>query len=531
MTDYTELELKTFDISGRDSNLSLSVTSLALVSDLPSPQQSSEELCRLIQSKQLWLVSPGVCRIQIIVRQNKLPDGIEVGFLEHLANAICQCSLWASLGLTIKQEDIQYQPLYEGAPNLYFIVEHPQKSSVLLSPTHSPTARFNGIECIFSYNSETPEISQVDMEQADTHNTNMDAYSHGATSELKALDWNNFYEDDRPADYWDDPMPNMPVNQAQQRWDDAGYLAQVALHVIIGTRERVRGLRVFHLDTRPSLLQLTPTIWNAHYLKAVTFHVANFPVISSILAMTSRSKSPTLRRKSIKLLVGDAYNDDSQEGSGTEIDINIYRDSIHQRLWDLVQIKLKPAIYMKKPNRGFHSQWSETTNETFESTPIKSEDLDEYEDGVLINMGNNDVDFSGAANDGWPFYGFQEYEIQDGVEFDDAAGYQQWWDENEGMEFADEDLPMEDIDVIEQDEIVYPPDFSLHASFPNWYTSNTENLDETPTDGQYTSGDFGDPAMNVDDLQEPDYLYDADTIYNAINVVQLGPETEIWVEL
>ncbi|OTA57228.1 hypothetical protein K449DRAFT_139876 [Hypoxylon sp. EC38] len=272
MTDYTELELKTFDISGRDSNLSLSVTSLALVSDLPSSQKSPEELCRLIQSKQLWLVSPGVCRIQIIVRQNKLPivpEGAEIGFLEHLADTICQCSVWATLGLTIKQEDIQYQPLYNGAPNLYFTVEHPQKASVLLSPTHNPTARFNGIECLFCYNSETPETSQVKTEQADTRGTNMNAYHLERISELEALGSNNAYEEETSAEYWDDPMLDMSMSQAQQRWNDAGYLAQVAIHVIIGTRERIRGLRVYHLDTRPSLLQLAPAIWNAHYLKVI----------------------------------------------------------------------------------------------------------------------------------------------------------------------------------------------------------------------------------------------------------------------
>lgn len=100
MAGYTELELKTFELSSIYSDSSISVTSVALISDLPS-QYSSEELYRLIQSKELWLVSPGLCRIQIIIDRSRfsmLSDEADVGFLEHLADAICQCSVSQSCG-------------------------------------------------------------------------------------------------------------------------------------------------------------------------------------------------------------------------------------------------------------------------------------------------------------------------------------------------------------------------------------------------------------------------------------------------
>ncbi|KAI0833013.1 hypothetical protein F5Y06DRAFT_307442 [Hypoxylon sp. FL0890] len=528
MADYTELELKTFDLSSRDSDLSLSVTSLALISDLPSPQQSSEELCQLIQSKQLWLVSPGVCRIQIIVRQNQLSlssDGIEVGFLEHLADVICQCSIWPSLGLTIRQEDIHYQPLYNGAPNLYFIVEHTQKSSVLLSPTHNPTARFNGIECLFCYNSDTPGASQVDTEQADAQDTNISTYFPGAVSEFEAIDSTNPYEDEISGDYWNDPIPDVPLNQARQRWNDAAYLAQMALQITIGVKERIRGLRIVHLDAQPSLLQLAPAIWNGHYLKAMTFHVAKFPIISNIIATVSRGRSPALRRKSIKLLIGS-----DEEGAGAEIDINIYRNSIHKRLWNLVQTELEPTIRMKDTTKSLYPQWSETTNEAFDFIPAEFEGLDEYESGVPINMdGSHGTVFHDAVEDGQPFYGYLGHEIWDNdIEFDDTAEYQQYW-ENEGVRFIDEELPMEDTDVVKQeDEAIYPPDFSLHASYPNWYSSDIGAPDETTTDEQFIAEGFSHPGMAVD---EPARLYDVDSIYITTNELPFSPEAELWDEL
>lgn len=93
MAHHTELELKTFELSSIYSDLTLSITSVALVSDVPS-EYPPDELCRLIQESQLWLVSSGLCRIQIIVDQSRLPMSSEearISFLEHLADTICEC--------------------------------------------------------------------------------------------------------------------------------------------------------------------------------------------------------------------------------------------------------------------------------------------------------------------------------------------------------------------------------------------------------------------------------------------------------
>lgn len=84
------------------------------------------------------------------------------------------------------------------------------------------------------------------------------------------------YEDVWPDPYLEDSMIDNPANQTRHDWDNAAYLAQMAIFVTIGIKKRLRGLRLFQLETRPSLLELAPAIWNAHYLK-----VGWFPSIKS----------------------------------------------------------------------------------------------------------------------------------------------------------------------------------------------------------------------------------------------------------
>ncbi|KAI2471753.1 hypothetical protein F4781DRAFT_439651 [Annulohypoxylon bovei var. microspora] len=534
MADYIELELKTFELSSGDSRSSLSVTSLALISGLPPLQCPSEELYQLIQSKQLWLVSPGFCRIQIIVCQNRLSmtsDESEVGFLEHLADAICQCSLWPTLGLTIKQEDIQCQPPYDGAPNLYFIVEHPQKSSLLLSPPHSPTARFNGIECLFRYQSDNPEAAYSATERYDICDTDMDDYSPETTLQLEDL--NHTYEGAMLEDYWDDPIADPPINQAQQRWDDAAYLAQMALHVTIGIKKRMRGLRLFQLDSRPSLLEIAPAIWNARYLEAVTSHVANFSIISNILATSSRGQSSSLRQKSAKLLMDVVRSDQPRDGTKSEGDLNQYRSSVQQRLWSLLQTTLKPTIRMKNANISVISQRRESTNEAFEFMPMETDGLDEFENSSVNVFENSSVNvfdgtssdntsFNNVCDDVRPLHEYVEYQTEDDSnESDRAIEYRQWWYRREDLRLGATHAIGEESQPVQTN---YESDLNHQYSFPSWPSSSSEELHDTSTVHQYVSTDFIESVIDVDNIHSSTHFYDVDTDYGTMNEISYMPE-------
>ncbi|KAI1447382.1 hypothetical protein F5Y02DRAFT_415935 [Annulohypoxylon stygium] len=497
MADHAELELKTFEISSIDSNVSLSVTSLALISNIPLTSYSSEDIFQLVQSKQLWLISPGLCRIQISVRQDQFSMASienDVRFLEHLADAICQCALWSALGLTIKQEDIQYEPLYDGAPNLYFIVEHPQKSSLLLSPPHSPTAHFNGIECLFRYQSDSSNIPSNG--ENDTFDTDKDGRSPQAYLQFEDLSPNSTS--------YDDEMFN-------NRWDDAAYLAQMALHVTVGIKKRLRGLRLFQLDNRPALLELAPAIWNARYLEAVASHVANFPTISNILATSTRAQSLSLRQKSAKLLTDDARHRQYQDHQESVEDLNVYRNSAHQRLWGLLQAALRPMVGIKNADLTANLWESRNSENSFE---FMSTETDGFEDpgidpdNMIDGTSSDDVSFDGFSNSDRPLPTFLEYQIGDAnSEFDMAIEYQQWWHWGESIHTGS----------AYDTQATRPEKFNHSDSLPRRLSSSSRELLDESIIHQYSSNDLMESTINGDDIYSSSDLYNDGVDYDTLN--------------
>ncbi|KAI1210290.1 uncharacterized protein F4807DRAFT_59751 [Annulohypoxylon truncatum] len=533
MADYTELELKTFELSSRDSNSSLSVTSLALISGLPPFQYPPEELYQLIKSKQLWLISPGICRIQISVCQDHVSMASEEsdgGFLEHLADAICQCSLWPVLGLTIKQEDIQYQPLYDGAPNLYFIIEHSQKSSLLLSPPQSPTARFNGVECLFRYQSNYSEVSCAASKQYDICNTDIDGSSPETTIQLEDLSTTNTScEDEMTDNHWHNLMIDTAITRTQQQWDDAAYLAQMALHVTIGIRKRTRGLRLFQLDNRPSLLELAPAIWNAHYFEAVTSHVANFPIISNILATSPWGQSSSLRQKSTKLLIDDARSEQPEDGEEPEGELNLYQRSVQRRLWGLLQTTLKPSTGIKNVNLSDNPWKTKFTNETFGFRLMETDGLGEFgidSANLFDGTSSDNTVFDDFPEDGRLSHGFMGYRIGDASgESDIATEYQQWWYRREdlhlGTTHTTEEAQPEDLDN--------HSDLNHSSSFLSQPSSRSSELLDVSPICQSFSSDLTGPIINVDNLH-PSGHFHVETIHGTSNETSHKLESVPWHE-
>ncbi|KAI0385364.1 hypothetical protein F5Y04DRAFT_276698 [Hypomontagnella monticulosa] len=534
MTDYTELELKAFELSGRDTSSSLSVTCLALISELPSSEYSPEDLYQSIQSKQLWLISPGVCRIQIIVDQNRmsnLGNEEEAEFLEHLAEAICRCSVWSNLGVTIKREDIHYQPLYDGAPNLYFIVEHPDKSSVLLSPPHSPTGRFNGIECLFRYYTDSSEGSQPDTERSDMSDVDVGRDFTEADLPLQDPDRiNETYESALPSHCLEDPAIYGPQNQDRVRWDDAARLAQMALCVIIGIRKCMQGVRVSHLNTKPSLLELAPAIWNAHYLKMMTLHATSFLIISNILASSSRGQSPSLRQKSEKLLLNDDVPDkDSPVDMEIGANLGTYRNCVERRLWNLTQTTLEPTIRAKKPAIRFYLQRAEADNEILEPIPLDVDDLDEYGSpnlAVFEDIDDSDVDWENDIETGWSLHQLPILEAQsDDYDSDTAVEYQQWWCEEEDIEFADESS----LGSVKQEEL----DSQLGLGLPDTtfsQPSSPEELYDIATPQDYDPSESNDTIPDIDNMYIIEYEGGDDETYSTMDGFISNPEDLLWDE-
>ncbi|KAI1825384.1 hypothetical protein F4861DRAFT_538068 [Xylaria intraflava] len=324
---FSRIGLKSFVISSKTSNLSLSMTSNAFVYHAPLNSTTPDDLSSLIQSKQLWLLPRGLCRLDVYVQLPGCDAPVEepIELLEFIAETICQSSLWSQLGLAIRLLDIQYHSEENNFPSLYFSIEQPDMSSALLSPPHAYTAQFKGLECVLRF-------KQLSHSTAGSRGTeHADSETQSASSPIDAstgapTGYSTFYPSD-----------------LTKRWEAAAYLVEAALQVTLGLRQRIQGLSISKLEEAPSLLSLAPAIWNSHYSKCTASHAKYFDVVSEILASSVNGQSPELRRKGARLFkdsppdVDDGLNQETRPVGPLE-------SCIRQRLWDLLQATLKPTM-------------------------------------------------------------------------------------------------------------------------------------------------------------------------------------------
>ncbi|KAI1083750.1 hypothetical protein F5B20DRAFT_594407 [Whalleya microplaca] len=538
MADYVTLELKTFELSNRNSELSLSMTSLAYIKDLPFSQSSSPDLHHLIQSKQLWLLSPGFCQLQIAVDQSQFPErapDTEFEFLNYLADAICQCSLWASLGLLIEKEDIHYHSEYDNGPNLYFVVHHPNKSSALLSPPGTPTAQFTGLECLFRFrfgtheasHDNSPDFNAEDMETTDNLSTNtvrepvLNPFSHPSP----AL---------HSSDPWAGPAEDIGGNDMQELWQDAAYLAQAAMPIVIGAKKRVPGLQLFELGTSPSLLDLAPAVWNAHYLKAAAINARNFPTISRILEASLEGQSPSLREKGAKLLENNAPEDKPENNQGVNrgpaADAMGRRTSIQRRLWDLLQATLTPTTHIRNAKRSIVPLPTPQNIEMLEYMPFEEDGLEgyEYEDpDAAEDIDRSDADSESSPNADWRLRQVSESEAYDGSGQLDAIENQQWW----GCETADmdidSDVTLERRDTVEETEGLL---YRHEGSTPGQYFPSSDETYDTSTlfgdtEPSIIYDDFRGDAMDIEDTYASSHCIYDEADYDAHDTQRFDTES------
>ncbi|KAI0804919.1 hypothetical protein GGR55DRAFT_307288 [Xylaria sp. FL0064] len=320
-----QLDLKTFEVSSKTFSLSLSMSSIAFIYDPQLSGLTQDNLNSLIQSKRLWLLPRGVCRLDVRLCLGECDNLRQTrdDFLEFVADTISQSSVWSQLGLSVQALDVQYHREEDNVPNLYFGIEQSDMSSALLSPPHAHTAQLKGLECILRFEpSNHLETSSKKEEQTD--------------SQLPFS--------------WDQLNPStgilashygLEATESAELWDNAACLTRAAFCVTIGTRKGMRGLSIFELEKGPSLLDISPSIWNSQYRRSVVSHAKNFAVISNIFACSLNGQSPELRRKGAELLqkAPTGVGNNPSQHSARHLE-----SSIQRMLWDLLQDRLKPTI-------------------------------------------------------------------------------------------------------------------------------------------------------------------------------------------
>ena len=187
--------------------------------------------------------------------------------------------------------DVQYEPPYGGAPNLYFNIQHPDKSAALLSPPYALTAHLKGLQSIFHFQTEDsddaivvtsrfrdvrPTHSEAGNDEEEQSDSGVFAQPLTNSPDLKGDPDDPCLGDDGELDVWnadsstilsDLGEPHITEIKDQEMRDLAAHLVDTALYIMLGLPRQRKGLQLLKLDKFPSLIQLAPAVWNTHYLK------------------------------------------------------------------------------------------------------------------------------------------------------------------------------------------------------------------------------------------------------------------------
>lgn len=386
------------------------------------------------------------------------------------------------MGLKITLCDIVYEtePKHDDDPNLYFVVEHPDKSSALLSPPYAKLAYFSGVHATFHFLRDNEDVVR-----------SMHCY------------------------------PEVD--------EECASLADSALYALFGVPTRRRMLKLIKFDDVPSVIDFAPTIWNAHYLQvrllgslaalsqstntghqATSIHVRNFPVISDILMELTNAQSPSLRKKAAQLLENDrpqslghnipqSSGEDNRGGQGV----------LDDRLWELVQTTLEPTIgtktLPKEPSSPRQSNWegTEPMLPPFFYEPDYTAHLDDRDDTSLYPSPEN------ASSSGWalPQLSVDEHPGY-GDNFCDASG-QLWGDQDTDADYLLRNIDPRLDDEYQEDGSVGLPHYHTDEQeilqqsqyhYQHQPTSETMDLDSPLDEGSSDSREYIEDDMDVDSL-------------------------------
>ncbi|KAH8677354.1 hypothetical protein BX600DRAFT_123569 [Xylariales sp. PMI_506] len=156
-------------------------------------------------------------------------------------------------------------------PNLYFEIEHPDKSNALLSPPYAKTSALDGLVCVFAYHTipakkkfnelvdNVPANNCVDSDQQKAH------FQHHP-SELY-IGCAAFDEDvAMGVRDMDNEFKAQANNEVRDFRRMTAELTSAALFKLLGVKTKFPEIRLgaaFH----PTLLDIAPSVWNHHYLR------------------------------------------------------------------------------------------------------------------------------------------------------------------------------------------------------------------------------------------------------------------------
>ncbi|KAK6081389.1 ribosomal protein L16p/L10e [Seiridium cupressi] len=305
--------------------------------------------------------------------------------ISHRVSAESNVDLWDRLGLSIKCTELTHDPKDDADPNLLFEIEHPDKSSALLSPPHIQTSTINGLACSLEYGSTSSTRSDSGQTQLQRRSDQSHRRATSAAEQLKEVQDDFGTEDslvssDLDADhaFEEEPEQNRTSQQRRAKAD----LAVAALHKIIGVKKKFPGIP-FGPSISPTVLGLAPSVCNAHYMKVndppsshsqcarleteqlfqTTAAYANKFLVMSDIITKAGGWRPSLQQKLVEL-TNSGGNSTIQ---GTHMGHAEVQTAIQKRLWTLLHSSLDHTIGMDGALRKINQQTRRLELEQFES--------------------------------------------------------------------------------------------------------------------------------------------------------------------
>lgn len=177
------------------------------------------------------------------------------------------------LGLSIDLAKWSYETETEESPNLYFRIEHPDKSPALLSPPHMETSSMRAVLCLFDFQAASQDVSvnaQVLQKVQSWQRSERDGESRDCTllftPRIDMFDANNMVENGGLGEDHS-TTPTTATADSRQRRRQIAALSDAAMHRIVGLRKKFQGIQLNSIKMQAPLLEIAPAVWNAHYMQ------------------------------------------------------------------------------------------------------------------------------------------------------------------------------------------------------------------------------------------------------------------------
>ncbi|KAK7948204.1 uncharacterized protein PG986_009090 [Apiospora aurea] len=271
------------------------------------------------------------------------------GFLEFLIESICQSPLWPSLGLSVMCTEITYETNGGDEPNIYLEVDHPDKAASLISPPEAVTTSIEGLFCRFDYRTIVRGRRHHQPHIHSQQNPERVGENRALGQPQSMPDQSNDSDGDRmQTDDMLDTRDGIDETCCRRRTCTA-QLTVAALYRMIGIKPRFSGIQGI-TPIPPTLLDIAPAMWNAHYMELTRHHARQLPLIANIIQNAGTWRR-TLQDKISNLL---SEHDGEPPIADDEQDPNRQHNPLHQHLWTLLRSNLMNKINIQSAAKKAH---------------------------------------------------------------------------------------------------------------------------------------------------------------------------------